>query len=108
MPAAPPAPGPPTHLAARGCGHSTRALRVFRHSSDLKMAVEVGLVVGTMPAGRAGAVLLPTCHGLGALMRAKREKIAGEVGLVGGRDACRTERERETPCCWRHAMARGK
>ena len=39
---------------ARGCGHSTSALRVLSASSALKMAVLVGLVVGTMP-GRVGA-----------------------------------------------------
>lgn len=36
-------------MRARGWGHSTRLLRVLRHSSALKMVVEVGLVVGTMP-----------------------------------------------------------
>ncbi|MNE34049.1 hypothetical protein D3C80_1277520 [compost metagenome] len=34
---------------ARGCGEKIIALRVFRLMSDLKMAVEVGLVVGTIP-----------------------------------------------------------
>ena len=35
---------------ARGCGEKIIALRVFRQINDLKMAVEVGLVVGIMPA----------------------------------------------------------
>ena len=43
---------------ARGCGHSTRELRVLRHSSALKMVVDVGLVVGTMPARTRGATLV--------------------------------------------------
>ena len=34
---------------ARGCGEKIMALRVFRLISDLKIAVEVGLVVGTIP-----------------------------------------------------------
>ncbi|VGP00353.1 hypothetical protein SB00175_01845 [Klebsiella oxytoca] len=34
---------------ARGCGEKTMPLRVLRLISDLKMAVEVGLVVGTIP-----------------------------------------------------------
>lgn len=38
------------HLAARGWGQRMSAFRVFSASSDLKMAVEVGLVQGTMPA----------------------------------------------------------
>ena len=37
---------------ARGCGLMRMALRVFRHSSALKMAVEVGLVVGMTAATR--------------------------------------------------------
>ena len=35
---------------ARGCGLKMMPLRVFSASSDLKIAVEVGFVVGTMPA----------------------------------------------------------
>ena len=38
-------------LAARGWGHSTSALRVLSVRRALKIAVEVGLVVGTMPTG---------------------------------------------------------
>ena len=34
---------------ARGCGEKTMPLRVFKQISALKIAVEVGLVVGTMP-----------------------------------------------------------
>ena len=34
---------------ARGCGEKMMPLRVFKEISALKMAVEVGLVVGTMP-----------------------------------------------------------
>ncbi|CSC40033.1 Uncharacterised protein [Vibrio cholerae] len=34
---------------ARGCGEKMIPLRVFREISDLKIAVEVGLVVGTIP-----------------------------------------------------------
>ncbi len=45
------------HLPARGCGEMMMALRVFRQTRHLKMAVEVGLVVGmtaaTMPMGSA-------------------------------------------------------
>ena len=45
------------HLPARGCGEMRMALRVFRLMSVLKMAVDVGLVVGmtaaTMPSGSA-------------------------------------------------------
>ena len=45
------------HFLARGCGEMRMALRVFRASRHLKMAVEVGLVVGmtaaTMPMGSA-------------------------------------------------------
>ena len=37
------------HLAARGWGQSTKALRVLRVRRALKIAVEVGLVVGTIP-----------------------------------------------------------
>jgi len=36
-------------LRARGCGENTTPLRVLRQISALKIAVEVGLVVGTMP-----------------------------------------------------------
>lgn len=36
-------------LAARGCGHRMSELRVLSASRALKMAVEVGLVVGTIP-----------------------------------------------------------
>lgn len=36
-------------IFARGCGEKIMALRVFRLISDLKIAVEVGLVVGTIP-----------------------------------------------------------
>lgn len=35
---------------ARGCGEKMIPLRVLRQSKALKMAVDVGLVVGTMPA----------------------------------------------------------
>ncbi len=35
---------------ARGCGEKTMALRVFSAISVLKIAVEVGFVVGTTPA----------------------------------------------------------
>jgi hypothetical protein len=46
-------------LRARGWGQSTSVLRVLRHSSALKMVVEVGLVVGTMPGwGRGGSAVL--------------------------------------------------
>ncbi len=45
------------HFFARGCGLIMMALRVFRHSSVLKIAVEVGFVVGmtaaTTPRGSA-------------------------------------------------------
>ncbi|MNF00413.1 hypothetical protein D3C80_1992400 [compost metagenome] len=34
---------------ARGCGEKMMPLRVFRLISALKIAVEVGLVVGTIP-----------------------------------------------------------
>ena len=34
------------HFLARGCGEMMMPLRVFRQASVLKMAVEVGLVVG--------------------------------------------------------------
>lgn len=40
---------PAAHLAARGWGQRMRLFRVFSVNSALKMAVEVGLVVGTMP-----------------------------------------------------------
>ena len=36
---------------ARGWGHNTSAFRVLRVKRALKIAVDVGLVVGTMPAG---------------------------------------------------------
>ena len=49
------------HLAAAGCGEMMMALRVFRLISVLKIAVEVGLVVGmtapTMPMGSAILVM---------------------------------------------------
>ena len=38
------------HFLALGCGENTRALRVFNAINDLKIAVEVGLVVGITPA----------------------------------------------------------
>ena len=38
------------HFLARGWGLKMMPLRVLSASSDLKIAVEVGLVVGTMPA----------------------------------------------------------
>jgi hypothetical protein len=45
------------HFLARGCGEMRMALRVLRQISVLKMAVEVGLVVGmtaaTTPRGSA-------------------------------------------------------
>ena len=47
---------------ARGCGEKMMAFRVLRQISDLKMAVEVGLVVGTMPAktpSGAATILMP-------------------------------------------------
>ncbi len=34
---------------ARGCGEKMMALRVFNAIKDLKIAVEVGFVVGTIP-----------------------------------------------------------
>ena len=40
------------HFLARGCGEMRMALRVFRQMSVLKMAVEVGLVVGMTAATR--------------------------------------------------------
>src|SRR5699024_5884989 len=36
-------------ILARGCGEKIIALRVFKLINDLKIAVEVGLVVGTIP-----------------------------------------------------------
>ena len=49
------------HLAAAGCGEMMMALRVFRQIRHLKIAVEVGLVVGmtapTMPMGSAILVM---------------------------------------------------
>ena len=51
------------HLLARGCGLMTIALRVLRQMRHLKMAVDVGLVVGmtaaTMPMGSATLVNPP-------------------------------------------------
>ncbi len=38
------------HFAAEGCGDSTMALRDLTEMRILKMAVEVGLVEGMMPA----------------------------------------------------------
>ena len=38
------------HFLARGCGEKIMPLRVFRASRVLKMVVDVGLVVGIMPA----------------------------------------------------------
>ena len=38
------------HFLARGWGLKTMPFRVFREIRDLKMAVLVGLVVGTIPA----------------------------------------------------------
>ena len=49
------------HWAAAGCGEMMMALRVFRQMRHLKIAVEVGLVVGitapTMPMGSATLVM---------------------------------------------------
>ena len=49
------------HCAAAGCGEMMMALRVFRQMSVLKMAVDVGFVVGmtapTMPIGSAILVM---------------------------------------------------
>ena len=38
------------HRTADGCGENTMAFRAFNAHSDLKIVVEVGLVVGTIPA----------------------------------------------------------
>lgn len=38
------------HFRALGCGHKMSELRVFKVRRALKMAVEVGFVVGTIPA----------------------------------------------------------
>ena len=48
------------HFFARGCGLKTMPLRVFRAIRALKIAVEVGFVVGTMPAStpRGSATLI--------------------------------------------------
>ena len=49
------------HFFARGCGEIRMALRVFRQIRVLKMAVEVGFVVGmtaaTTPSGSATFVM---------------------------------------------------